>query len=78
MSAIEEENKILRKILWLNHGHTGMYGDDGEMQCAQCKKEYGFWDWKRTSATEIQTKMRRVKNNQNDYSTWLSMQWRIT
>ena len=47
----------LRMMIWLNHGHKGMYGDDGEMQCSQCVMEYGFWDWKRTSIKEIQSKM---------------------
>lgn len=31
----QAEQKVLeiRKRLWLNHGHDGLYGDDGEMQC---------------------------------------------
>lgn len=36
----------LRRFLWLNHGHTGMYGDDGEMQCGECVP-FGAWDYKR-------------------------------
>lgn len=48
---------ILRRLLWRNHGHTGMYGDDGEMQCAMCWQEYGFVDWLRTPAVEIETKI---------------------
>ena len=32
--GIKDENIILRRLLWLNHGHTGQYGDDGEMQAA--------------------------------------------
>jgi len=52
-----EEIRALRKLLWLNHGHTGQYGDDGEMQCAACLREYGFWDWKRTPVDEIVTKV---------------------
>jgi len=55
-----KENQILRELLWLNHGHTGQYGDDGEMQCGQCAQEYGFWDWKRTPAKEIQEKMQKA------------------
>ena len=23
----------LRRVLWEHHGHDGIYGDDGEMQC---------------------------------------------
>jgi len=38
----------------MNHGHTGMYGDDGEMQCSECWREYGFYDWKRIPIKEIQ------------------------
>ena len=51
----ERENRILRKLLWLNHGHdpSALYGDDGEMQCSQCIRDFGFWDWKRTPAAEI-------------------------
>lgn len=32
----EEENRELRKMLWLNHGcdFASLYGDDGQMQCA--------------------------------------------
>lgn len=28
--------QVYRYELWSNHGHTLMYGDDGEMQCAEC------------------------------------------
>ncbi|MCH7604968.1 hypothetical protein IID24_03200 [Patescibacteria group bacterium] len=43
----ELENEI-RKMLWMGHGHQGIYGDDGEMQCTECL-EVGLhhWDWKR-------------------------------
>jgi len=54
---MSEGEKIFRRMLWLSHGHTGMYGDDGEMQCGECLKEYGFWDWKNTSAKEIEEKI---------------------
>ncbi len=57
----ETEEMILRQMLWLNHGHTGMYGDDGEMQCAECLREYGFWDWKRTPAVEMQSRIITTK-----------------
>jgi hypothetical protein len=29
----EGETATIRKELWLGHGHEGLYGDDGEMQC---------------------------------------------
>ena len=63
---LEKENMILRKLLWLLHGHDRQYGDDGEMQCEQCFKEYGFWDWKRTPATEIQERIERAQYKKLD------------
>ncbi len=65
---MDDENIILRRMLWLNHGHSGQYGDDGEMQCAECLLEYGFWDWKRTPAKEIEKKIHiaKLKEMQND------------
>jgi hypothetical protein len=35
-----EENMELRKLLWLNHGHSQLYGDDGEMQCHECGLDF--------------------------------------
>lgn len=58
--ALAEEILKLRSMLWASHGHTGMYGDDGEMQCAECIHEYGFWDWKRTDINEIQSKIMKA------------------
>lgn len=55
--SLAEEILQLRRMLWLSHGHKGMYGDDGEIQCSECAREYGFWDWKRTPIDEIQTKI---------------------
>ena len=53
----DEQIMALRELLWKNHGHTGQYGDDGEMQCSQCMSEYLFWDWKRTPVEEIVEKI---------------------
>ena len=53
IERLEEENHVMRAWMWLNHGHKGMYGDDGEMQCGMCHEQYGFWDWKRTPLKEI-------------------------
>ena len=55
---LAKEIETLRRMLWLDHGHTGMYGDDGEMQCSECESEYGFWDWKRTDIYEIEKKIK--------------------
>jgi len=68
---LADEEMILRRIAWINHGHQGMYGDDGEMQCAACLREYGFYDWKRTPIVEIESKMadgniRKLWKNRNE------------
>jgi hypothetical protein len=50
---LEEENLMLRFALWVGHGHSGLYGDDGEMQCAKCCPQ-GAVDYKRGSAKALQ------------------------
>lgn len=35
-----EAELMLRREVWLLHGHQGLYGDDGEMQCAECNLDY--------------------------------------
>jgi hypothetical protein len=47
--CLEQE---LRTVMWLNHGHTGMYGDDGEMQCSECSK-FGCWDYRNAPMDEV-------------------------
>ena len=49
----DQEIYELRKLLWAMHGHKGIYGDDGELQCHQCWHEYGFYDWKREPIENI-------------------------
>lgn len=60
MVALAKEIYRLRTMLWISHGHRGMYGDDGELQCSECIHEYGFWDWKRTSIDEIESKIQKA------------------
>lgn len=48
---VELESKYRRR-LWLNHGHTSLYGDDGEMQCAKCMA-----DFKRESLEALEAKI---------------------
>jgi hypothetical protein len=47
-----DEEKAVRMLLWLSHGHSGpdLYGDDGEMQCAQCVQ---VWDYKRAPLLDV-------------------------
>jgi hypothetical protein len=33
-AAIREAEEPWRRFAWLVHGHVGLYGDDGEMQCS--------------------------------------------
>ena len=49
-AKLEEENKILRRLLWTIHSrdNCNLYGDDGEMQCNTC-----VIDFKRDSAEKI-------------------------
>lgn len=51
-----EENIELRRLLWENHGHNGLYGDDGEMQCGACGV-----DFKRDSIKTIEKAIRSSK-----------------
>ncbi len=50
-----DENMLLRKLLWLMHGCTALYGDDGEMQC-NCGNHPPI-DFKRDSVEEIDRKI---------------------
>lgn len=36
----EAEEQRDRYWMWSSHGHLELYGDDGEMQCAQCGVDY--------------------------------------
>ena len=59
---LQEENKKLRQLLWLAHlgvGHA-CYGDDGEMQCSQCRI-----DFKRDSVIDIENRI--IKINTDNY-----------
>jgi hypothetical protein len=47
-----EELERLRRFLWLHHGHSGLYGDDGEMQCSRCSK-FGVWDYRREPLAKL-------------------------
>lgn len=48
----DERELLLRKLLWLNHGCTFLYGDDGEMQCGKC-----LIDFKRDDPKLIERKL---------------------
>lgn len=42
LQQLQDENQQLRKFAWLAHGCgiTSLYGDDGEMQCSDCKLDF--------------------------------------
>ena len=51
-----DNEKILRQLLWLNHGHVEyLYGDDGEMQCPKC-----LIDFKRDSVEKINNRFDEI------------------
>jgi len=58
-SDLLSSEKKLRELLWLNHGcsKSGLYGDDGEMQCNN-GENHQWIDFKRDSAEEIERKLR--------------------
>ena len=49
---VANDEMALREFLWLNHGHTGQYGDDGEMQCQMCC-HYQCTDYKREPLSKV-------------------------
>lgn len=48
IDKLDEENKLLRRHLWLTHGCNikHLYGDDGEMQCLKCVIDFKRYDVK--------------------------------
>ncbi len=59
--ACKEINRLegkYRYYLWINHGHTGLYGDDGEMQCSD--REHGVLDFKRHPLDLIEEKLQAM------------------
>jgi hypothetical protein len=48
LESLREESAWLRQQVWLTHGCgiTGLYGDDGEMQCGRCLIDFkrGHWE----------------------------------
>lgn len=59
-SSIPEIELELRKMMWLGHGHTWMYGDDGEMQCGECQS-FGVVDYKREPLDKVRETFRAVQ-----------------
>ena len=42
VQEVYEDVKKFRQLLWLNHGCpiSKLYGDDGELQCSQCRVDF--------------------------------------
>lgn len=49
--SMAREDEI-RRLKWSSHGHRGIYGDDGEMQCGECAP-YGCVDYKREPLDKV-------------------------
>jgi hypothetical protein len=61
IEAAERAELIERKYrerLWLGHGHQGLYGDDGEMQCSLC---HPFGDYKRDPIEKLEASVAAAK-----------------
>ena len=58
IDLLRRDVQILRKLLWLHHGHQGLYG---EMQCGQC-----MLDFKRDSVGDIQAKFEAYRKDSNN------------
>ena len=61
----------LRRLFWLGHGCTGLYGDDGEMQCGDC----GI-DFRRMRVAEIEAFLR--KRGEKQLEDAKPQQYRLT
>lgn len=57
-----ETERRLREYLWLNHGHQGQYGDDGEMQCGHCAP---MWDYRRAPLAKVVTQALKANYETN-------------
>ena len=56
LSFMNNDELILRNLLWLNHGHVDcLYGDDGEMQCNKC-----LIDFKRDAPEQILKRFQEI------------------
>lgn len=60
IARIEQQEETIRRLdgryrymMWISHGHSGLYGDDGEMQCGLCAK-YGCYDYKNALLAEVE------------------------
>lgn len=58
--VVDDLEMELRQFMWLGHGHTGQYGDDGEMQCVQCAP-FGMCDYKREPLSKVRETFRAVQ-----------------
>jgi len=48
-----------RRQMWMSHGHGSIYGDDGEMQCIECR-DYGTTDYKRDPLDKVEDAFHRA------------------
>lgn len=50
---LEKSERAVRVHLWINHGCTGVYGDDGEMQCNNINRHGKPLDFVRMPIEEL-------------------------
>jgi hypothetical protein len=70
LEELRENEKAVRRLLWLYHGHEGLYGDDGQMQCSQCFMEYGI-DYKDSPIPDLISAFKRELNRPPELRTRL-------
>jgi hypothetical protein len=63
MSELSESKELeLRRLLWAGHGHLGLYGDDGQLQCGKCQP---FYDYRHAPLEEIVQKALTALTTEN-------------
>ena len=62
--ALQEVEHEIRRYLWASHGHDGLYGDDGELQCSKCIP-FGMHDYKREPLRKVIETVQAVNFQRN-------------
>ena len=60
--SIPKDELLLRELLWKCHGHQGLYGDDGEMQCSVCLVDFKRDDPRQIEERLMEIGLRKLRN----------------
>jgi hypothetical protein len=76
IAALEAENAALdrkyRTELWAGHGHSEIYGDDGEMQCCRCGVDYRRDDLSKVEQAAMFARTERATNQVSERDALLA------